>query len=126
MGFKHTIHLFNPCKYIIKTIGCPCMCLRRGLCSVLRSECEMVYFLFCVPTLFINIVSWDLRDTNRWSRDMGFAPGHCLSTNWIIPWHHGKTLGIFTLALVIKAMIMLGNGKISLVFLFVMHLVKRW
>ena len=22
---------------------------------------------------------------------MGFALGHCLSTDWIIPWHHGKT-----------------------------------
>ena len=35
-------------------------------------------------------------------------------------------LGIFTLALVIRDMTSLGNGRVSLEFLFVMDLVKRW
>ena len=77
---------------MIKTIGCSCMWLRKGLCSVLWSWCEPLYLFFHVPTFFLNIIPWDLRNTNKWSGDMGFALGHGLSTDWIIPLHHEKII----------------------------------
>ena len=38
----------------------------------------------------------------------------------------GRPLGIFTLALDIRDMTKLGKGRVSLEFLFSMHLIKRW
>ena len=86
----------------------------------------MLNFLFSVSSFFSSIISWNLRDTNSWSGDMSFALDDGLLTNRVFPLYHLNPLEIFTLALKIRDMTRLGNGRVSLEFLFVMFLVKRW
>ena len=91
MGFEHAMHLLYLCNEAIKMIGSPCLCLGRWLCKDLQHWSEPVYLFLRVPTFFLNIIPWDLRNADSWSGGVGFASSHYLSTNGIVFLHDGKT-----------------------------------
>ena len=63
--------------------------LRRS--GALAYAWEVLNFLFSVSSLFSNIISWNLRDTNRRSENMDFASDYGLCTNRIFSLHYLKS-----------------------------------